>query len=156
MRTHPWHPVLVHFPIACCALAALVDAADLLGWLPAGARAAVPGVPPAALSFALLWLGVVFGVAAMVLGFVDYLRLPTPLQRGAALNWHIAAMTGAWALFLSSAWLRSPPETPARAASLTAVLVEVGGLACLAAGGWLASTVVFADWPPGRAKGRAD
>jgi len=143
MRNHPWHPLLVHFPIAFWAAAVLIDAAELLRLVPDAAAAALPGVEPAALSFALLWLGAAFGVPAMALGFVDFLRLPQTLQKRAALNWHATAMTCAWAVFLGAALLRKPalPASPA------ALLVELAGLACLVAGGALAAAVVFDGWP---------
>jgi uncharacterized membrane protein len=146
MRGHPWHPVLVHFPIACWTLAALIDAATLAG---AGERAAalLPGVAPAALSYTLLWIGVLLGVATMIVGFVDFLRLPSTLQRGAALNWHVIAMLGAWALFLGAALLRPKPTALPAPASLAATLAEIAGLACLGAGGALAAAVVFDGWP---------
>ena len=131
MRNHPWHPLLVHFPIAFWTAAVLLDSAALLHLPPDSAAAALPGVEPAALSFLLLWLGVAFGVPAMALGFV------------AALNWHATAMTCAWAVFLGAALLRrsAAPASPA------ALLVELAGLACLVAGGVLAAAVVFDGWP---------
>ena len=143
MRNHPWHPLLVHFPIAFWTAAVLLDSAALLHLPPDSAAAALPGVEPAALSFLLLWLGVAFGVPAMALGFVDFLRLPTALQKRAALNWHATAMTFAWAVFLGAALLRrsAAPASPA------ALLVELAGLACLVAGGVLAAAVVFDGWP---------
>jgi uncharacterized membrane protein len=143
MRNHPWHPLLVHFPIAFWAAAVLLDAAALLHLIPDGAAAALPGVEPAALSFALLWLGVGFGVPAMALGFVDFLRLPQALQKRAALNWHASVMTCAWAVFLGAALLRRPgaPASPG------ALVAELTGLACLVAGGALAAAVVFDGWP---------
>jgi uncharacterized membrane protein len=155
VRAHPWHPLLVHFPIACWTLAALLDVATLLGALPESVVGAVPGVAPAALSFALLWLGVLLGAAAMALGIVDLLGLPPELQRSAALNWHVVAMLGAWGLFLGAALLRPKPAPPFPAAPPAATLTEVAGFICLAVGGVLASRVVFAGWPH-RAGGEGD
>lgn len=137
MRAHPWHPLLVHFPIACWTLAALIDSATFLGVLPQAIAGAVPGIAPAAFSFALLWLGLMLGAAAMVLGLVDLLRLPPELQRSGALNWHVVAMVGAWGLFLSSALLRPQPAPPFPPAPLAATLTEVLGLVCLGIGGVL-------------------
>jgi uncharacterized membrane protein len=147
VRAHPWHPLLVHFPIACWTLAALIDVAALVGALPESVAAAVPGVAPAALSFALLWLGVLLGAAAMALGIVDLLGLPPELQRSGALNWHVVAMLGAWGLFLAAALLRPKPAPPFPSPALAATLTEVAGFVCLAIGGVLASRVVFAGWP---------
>ncbi len=155
MRAHPWHPLLVHFPIACWTIAALIDATTLAGALPESVTTAVAGVAPAALSFALLWLGVLLGAAAMVLGLVDLLGLPPELQRSGALNWHVVAMVGAWGLFLGAALLRPEPAPPFAPAALVATLVEIAGLACLVVGGALASAVVFDGWPH-RAAARSD
>jgi uncharacterized membrane protein len=147
VRAHPWHPLLVHFPIACWTLATLIDSAALVGALPRSVAQAVPGVTPSALSFALLWLGVLLGAAAMVLGLVDLLALPPELQRSGTLNWHVVAMLGAWGLFLGAALLRPRPAPPFSAAPLAATLTEVLGFVCLAVGGVLASAVVFDGWP---------
>src|SRR4051812_33153622 len=155
MRAHPWHPLLVHFPIACWTLSGLIDTAALLGVLPDAVAAAVPGIAPAAFSFALLWLGVLLGATAMLFGLVDLLRLPPELQRSGALNWHVGAMMGAWGLFLGSALPRPQPAPPFPPAPLAATLTEVLGLACLATGGVLASAVVFDGWPH-RAASAAD
>ena len=153
MRAHPWHPLLVHFPIACWTLAALIDSATLLGALPQSVAQAVPGVAPPALSFALLWLGVLLGAAAMALGIVDLLGLPPELQRSGALNWHVVAMLGAWGLFLGSGLLRPRPAPPFPPAPLAATLTEILGFVCLCVGGVLAATVVFDGWPQRAAGG---
>src|SRR5262252_8700058 len=134
VRAHPWHPLLVHFPIACWTLAALIDTATLVGALPESVAAAVPGVAPAALSFALLWLGLLLGVAAMVLGIVDLLGLPPEIQRSGALNWHVIAMLGAWGLFLGAALLRPRPAPPFPPTPLAATLIEIAGFLCLGIG----------------------
>ena len=147
MRAHPWHPLLVHFPIACWTLATLIDSATLVGALPQSVARAVPGVAPEAMSFALLWLGVLLGAAAMVLGLFDLLRLPPELQRSGALNWHVLAMLCAWGLFLGAALLRPTPAPPFPPAPLAATLTEVAGFVCLVIGGVLASAVVFRGWP---------
>jgi uncharacterized membrane protein len=153
VRAHPWHPLLVHFPIACWTLAMLIDTASLLGALPESVASAVPGVAPVALSFVLLWLGVGLGAAAMVLGIVDLLGLPPELQRSGALNWHVVAMLGAWGLFLGAALLRQKPAPPFPPASAAATVIEIAGFVCLAIGGVLASRVVFAGWPHRAARG---
>jgi len=140
------HPLLVHFPIAFWTGAVLLDSAALLHLIPDSAAAAFPGVEQAALSDVLLWLGVAFGALAMVVGFVDFLRLPQALQKRAALNWHVISMACAWGLFLWAALLR-PRSAPAPQASFAATLVELAGLACLVAGGLLAAAVVFEGWP---------
>jgi uncharacterized membrane protein len=151
VRTHPWHPLLVHFPIACWTLAALIDSATLLGALPESIAEAVPGVAPAAFSFALLWLGLLLGVAAIVLGLIDLLGLPPELQRSGALNWHVVAMLDAWGLFLGAALLRPRPAPPFPPASLAATVIEIAGFFSLGVGGVLASAVVFDGWPHGAA-----
>jgi uncharacterized membrane protein len=147
MRAHPWHPAIVHFPIACWSLAALIDAAALVGALPERAATWVQGLEPSALSFALLWAGLGLGLFAMIVGFADFLRLPPRLQRSGAVSWHIAAMTSAWALFLAAALLRPEPSTPFPPAPLAATLVEIAGFVCLVGGGVLAAAVVFDGWP---------
>src|SRR5947207_3278018 len=134
-RFAPWALSLLHAALGAAGLVLVLVA--VLG----GARG------NAALSFALLWLGVLLGVPTMIFGFVDFLRLPPQLQRSGALNWHIFAMLGAWATFLGAALLRPMPAPPFPPATLAATLLEIAGFACLGAGGVLAAAVVFDGWP---------
>lgn len=135
---HPWHPAVVHFPIACWVLATLVD---LGGWfieLPP-----IPGIEWAGLSHLLLWGGVLLAVPAIAAGVADYLRLPEELQESAELSRHVAAMATAWLLFLAAAaWrVRSAPFAAAPAWGI--MLLELAGSALLVAGGRFAAALVF-------------
>ena len=146
MKGHPWHPAFVHFPIALWTVAALIDVLELFGWIPARVSA-LSAVEPVALSFPLLWLGVVLAIPAMLAGLVDLLRLPEEIQTSPTLNSHVVVMAGAWTIFLVAALLRPVPEPPFPRTSGTVTLLEVAGFAALTIGGRLAAAVVFKDWP---------
>lgn len=135
---HPWHPAVVHFPIACWVLATLVDVAGLFVTLPA-----MPGIEWAGVSHLLLWGGVILAVPAMLAGIIDYLRLPKQVQASAELSRHVTAMATAWLLFLAAAAWRAGAASFDTAASWGITLLELAGSVCLTAGGWFAAVVVF-------------
>lgn len=138
MTRHPWHPAVVHFPIACWILATLVD---LIGQL--FAMPPLPGIEWAAVSHLLVWSGVLLAVPAITAGIIDYLRLPDAVQSSVELSRHITAMGTAWLLFLGAGiWrVRSAPFDSAPLWGMT--LVEIGGSLCLVLGGRFAAAVVF-------------
>jgi uncharacterized membrane protein len=138
MTRHPWHPAVVHFPIACWVLATLVDVSGWFIELPP-----IPGIVWAGVSHLLLWGGVLLAVPAIVAGVVDYIRLPEEVQESAELSRHVAAMAAAWLLFLGAAIWRVRSAPFAGAPSWGIMLLEVAGSACLIAGGRFAAAVVF-------------
>lgn len=149
MTGHPWHPAIVHFPLACWVLATLVDVSARLVLLPA-----IPGIAWAGLSHLLLWAGVLLALPAMLAGFVDYARLPAPVQESRELLLHIALMGTAWAVFLGAAIWRVRAGPFDGSASWGILALELAGTAVLVAGGRFAATVVFerlpaADFPNG-------
>ena len=135
---HPWHPAIVHFPIACWALGTVID---LIVWT--GTTRGLPGIESAALSHLLIWGGIVFAVPAVVAGLVDYLALPRIVQEGAAINRHMIWMGSAWGLFLVAGVARVQAGPFDATATWWVVLIELAGFACLILGGRAAATVVF-------------
>src|SRR5690606_24664457 len=133
---------VVHFPIACWVLAALLDGAAL-----AGLGGAV-GAPPAAVATFLIWAGLAFAVAAVATGLIDYARLPPAVRDSMTLTRHVGWMAAASTLFFVAALLR-PPLGAARASLI--VCLEVLGTLALAAGGHYAAAVVFCLLPSVRA-----
>jgi len=145
MNGHPWHPVIVHFPLACWVLATLVDVASRLFSMPL-----LPGIEWAAVAHLLLWTGIVMAVPAMIAGLVDYARLPPKVQESSELSWHITAMGTAWALFLGAAIWRVRAAPFDGVASWGVIFLELAGSACLVVGGRLASVIVFDRLPSAR------
>ena len=145
--SHPWHPALVHFPIACWCLALLVD---LLAWSSLVPDAA--GVEPGGPSHLLLWIGTATAVPAIAAGVVDYLRLPPSVQDSVALNRHMLWMGGAWTIFLVAGIWRIQAAPFGSIPRGSAVLMEVAGALCLVFGGRSAARVVFQELALARAQ----
>lgn|SRR5690606_16887078 len=137
------HPAVVHFPIACWVLAALLDGAAL-----AGLGGAVGAADPAAIAAFLVWTGLAFAVGAVVTGLVDYSRLPPAVRDSLTLTRHVGWMAAASTLFFVAALLR-PPLGAAPAPLI--VSLEVLGTVALVAGGHHAASVVFCLLPSVRA-----
>lgn len=138
MRRLPWHPALVHFPVACWVLATLIDGVGHIAALPPIEGIAWPGV-----SRLLLLAGVVLAFPAMLAGLRDYLRLSETLQSSRELMSHIALMGTAWLLFTAAAVWRARAGAFDAAASLPMTLLELAACLCLVAGGHFAGIVVF-------------
>lgn len=128
---HPLHPALVHFPVATWSLATLADgAAFRLGepaWRLAGITMAV---------------GVVMAVPTMLLGFIDFLKIPTgsPAERDA--RRHMAAAATAWCAYAASLLLRLDGSTLV-APGTGALCSGVVGFLALCVAGWLGGKLVY-------------
>ena len=138
MRGYPWHPALVHFPIACWILATLVDLVEKFKAIPP-----IENLQWAGVTQLLLWAGVLLAVPAMIAVLRDYLRLPDELQASRELSRHILLMGTAWLLFLASAVWRTRSGEFGSAPSAEMALLELAGCACLIAGGHYAGVIVF-------------
>ncbi|HEU4617719.1 MAG TPA: DUF2231 domain-containing protein [Gammaproteobacteria bacterium] len=142
---HPLHPAIVHFPIACWVLAALLDLGICMAAALLGGPLRIPGVEPAAASLALLYVGDAFALAAIAAGLFDYASLPARVQDSPTLLRHMAWMGAATTLFVGvSIWRSRSPLSSAAALWLAAAL-ELAGALCLVIGGYLASIVVFRE-----------
>lgn len=142
MSRHPVHPALVHFPIACWTLAVGADYAGL--WL---GRAAWQW------SAGLLTVGCTIAVIAMIAGLVEFARIPEgQAMRDAYL--HMGAMLIAFSLFTARLLLRLDHLQPL-APDPVSLLLDAGGFAFLAAGGWLGAKLVY-HHGAGRARVDAD
>src|SRR5690606_20795697 len=102
-RSPPWHPAVVHFPLACWVLATLFDVAAL-GGLSLAPEWNLPD--PAAAAVLLLWAGLAASVPAVALGLVDYASLPAAARDSTEMLHHVAWMAAALMLFLVSTLLR--------------------------------------------------
>ena len=134
---HRWHPVFVHFPIACWVLATGLDLATTL--MPI--RNWVPEVDLIALAHFLIWLGIVVSIPAVIAGLADY-RLLSEESTGMIdrhATWMIAAIT----LFLIAGIWRLRNAAFDAPIPLALLIVELAGSMTLVAGGRVASIVVF-------------
>ena len=130
MLRHPLHPALVHFPIACWTLAVAADFAGF--WL---------GESGWRWSGGLLAVGCTMALAAVLAGLLELSRV----AEGAAMRdayLHMAAMLVALTLFSLRLLLRLDQLQPL-APNTVSLLLDLGGVAALALGGWLGGRLVY-------------
>ena len=132
---HPFHPALVHFPIACWGLSHPTDLAALTG-----IEILVFGLDWWAVSGLLVWAGVVTALPAMVAGIYDFMQLPDEDRLMQAFYIHVSFVGMAWALYLVSGYTRLADM--AQPVLLPALISGVG-LICLCIGGWYGGQMVY-------------
>jgi len=127
---HPLHPALVHFPVACWALAVLADFAGL--WL---------GEAAWHWSGGLLVAGCAMAVPAMLAGMLELSRVPDGAPMKVA--WlHMGAMLTAFTLFTARLVLQ-PSYLQPLAPDIVSLILDAGGFVALAVGGWLGGQLVY-------------
>jgi uncharacterized membrane protein/nitrite reductase/ring-hydroxylating ferredoxin subunit len=131
LKSHPLHPILIPFPIAFLVGAFLFDLAGRLfsqpEWWATGGR--------------LAGLGIIAALIAAVPGIVDYRRTVPPRSSGKRrAAQHGMINTGAVILFAAGWLLRDDVAGPP---SWLVLVLELGGVVCLAVGGWMGGTLVY-------------
>ena len=134
--SHPVHPALVHFPIACWSLATLADLASMFGSGSAWSE------PAWLLAGWLLVIGLAAALAAMAAGMVELLKLDDDHPAFARVNHHMWLAMTAWALYAASLFLRLDDMTLTRPSGL-AIALSVAGFIALGMTGWLGGTLVY-------------
>lgn len=129
--SHPLHPALVHFPIACWSLATAADVASLWWGKPAWLLAGV-----------LLALGTLIALAAMATGFIELLKVGAEHPATRDLNRHLLLMLTAWCLYATSLFLRLQGTTLTEPDSVDLGL-SVVGFVVLGMGGWFGGKLVY-------------
>ena len=127
---HPLHPMLIPFPIAFLAGAALFDVAgwllDVPSWWTTGGHLGLAGIVAALL--------------AALPGLVDYLYTVPPDSSGKTrATKHLLAMLSVVALFAAAWWIRGGAATRPGAIVLG---LELIGLGLLGAGGYIGGALV--------------
>lgn len=133
--SHPLHPALVHFPVACWSLATLADLASL--WL---------GQPAWWLAGVLMAIGTLAALAAMAAGLLELAKITETSPALRVAQWHMLAAMCAWLAYATSVFLRLDPghDTVALARpGHWAIALSVAGFACLAITGWLGGSLVY-------------
>jgi uncharacterized membrane protein len=128
---HPLHPALVHFPIACWSLATAADLASLFWGEPAWRFAGV-----------LLAIGTVAGVAAMVAGFVELVKIDSDSPMMRDVNRHMLLTMVAWTCYATSLFLRLEGTRLAKPDAIEFGLSAIGFIA-LCVAGWLGGKLVY-------------
>lgn len=135
---HPFHPALVHFPIACWVLSHPTDLAALVG-----AKILFSGLDWWAVSSLLIWTGVVSALPAMVAGVYDFVQLPDEDRLMQAFYKHASFVGMAWILYLTSGYTRSDGGLVLTQPGLLPALISGAGLLCLCIGGWYGGQMVY-------------
>jgi uncharacterized membrane protein len=130
--SHPAHPALVHFPVACWTLATLADGVGFW-WSPSWLWQ---------LAFVLAVLGCAFGLLAAVAGFVELIKLPAEHPAGGTANAHMGLALTTWCLYACSVFLRVHDKQLVPAETWALVLSGAGLLALLVTG-WLGGKLVY-------------
>ena len=129
--SHPLHPAVVHFPIACWSLATAADVASLWWGKPAWMLAGV-----------LLALGTLIALAAMATGFIELMKVGAEHPATRDLNRHLLLMLSAWCLYATSLSLRLQGTTLTQPDTVDLVL-SVVGFVVLVIGGWFGGKLVY-------------
>ncbi|MCS6845421.1 MAG: DUF2231 domain-containing protein [Caldilineales bacterium] len=132
----PWHPRLVHFPIALLLTGSAAALAYLLGWR----RASL-----ASLAWATLTLGWVAIFPAVLSGLVDQSRFTVPAAAQDVISLHIAsglALIVVYGLALYER-LRSPAALDLASRRAWLILVLAVGVALLVASSALGGRLVY-------------
>ncbi len=129
--SHPLHPALVHFPIACWSLATIADLASL-AW----------GKPAWMLAGVLLAIGTLTAIAAMATGFIELLKLDADDPASRDVNRHMLLVMVAWSVYATSLFLRLQGMTLTQPGAIELGLSVVGFLfLCIA--GWFGGKLVY-------------
>ena len=132
--SHPLHPALVHFPIACWTLATLTDVAIVAGL--------AHGQPAWSFAGALMAIGVVTALAAMATGLLEFTKLGDAHPAEAVAQRHMGFVLAAWGCYAASLYLRVR-GMHAIAPGMPALALGVVGFACLGVAGWLGGKLVY-------------
>lgn len=134
--SHPLHPALVHFPVACWSLATV---ADLAGAVLGQSRI---GIDLWAFAGTSMAIGTLAALAAMAAGFAQFLKLDAARAALRDVQWHMLLATLAWSCYATSLWLRLEGTALARPGTVAVALGVLGFLA-LCAAGWFGGRLVY-------------
>jgi uncharacterized membrane protein len=129
--SHPLHPALVHFPIACWSLATAGDLASLL-----------LGEPAWRFSGMLLVAGIGFSLPAMLAGLLELTRLGVDSPAVHDVNRHMIMVMLALAFYTASLFLRLQGMHLIRPGAL-AIGSGLVGFLFLCVAGWLGGKLVY-------------
>lgn len=135
---HPFHPALVHFPVACWVLSHPADLAALVV-----IDIPFPGLDWWAISILLIWTGVITALPAMLAGVYDFMQLPDDDRLMRAFFMHTGFVGTAWLVYLASGYLRLGDNLVPAPPGLLPAVISGFGLICLCIGGWYGAQMVY-------------
>jgi uncharacterized membrane protein len=129
--SHPIHPLIVHFPIACWSLVTIGDGLMFFGW---------------ALSFAplingMLLMGCIFALVAMLAGLYELLRLHIMEDVQQVVDCHMYAAVVTLCFYSISLFIRWNGGVPMP--SVWALLGSFLGFVSLIVTGWYGGRLVY-------------
>ena len=135
---HPFHPALVHFPVACWVLSHPADLAALtdMAFL-------VFGLDWWAVASLLVWTGVITALPAMAVGIYDFMQLPDADGLMQSSYKHIGFVSSAWMAYLASGYIRLDDNLALAPAGMLPAIVSGFGVICLCIGGWYGGKMVY-------------
>jgi uncharacterized membrane protein len=130
--SHPIHPAIVHFPVACWSLATLADCGQILF-----------GVNTSQLAGVLLITGIASGILAMLAGLIEIAKINRTDNESVRLaNLHMGAGITTWSLYAASAFTRFD-GTQLTEVTAIGFGLSIAGFVGLAVTGWMGGTLVY-------------
>ena len=129
--SHPWHPALVHFPVAGWSLATIVDIAS--PWL---------GEPAWRFAAVLMAVGCVAALAAMAAGLWEFAKLRDGNPALPVANRHMLFALAAFCAYATSLFLRYQQHA-LHAPAMPALAASIVGFVLLGVTGWLGGQLVY-------------
>jgi len=132
LTEHPLHPAMVHFPIACWSLASFADVVTLFR----------PDEIVWQLSGALLVVGSLTAMIAMLTGLLEFSKLKQQHPALKTANRHMLLVMISWCLYTTSLFLRLE-EASIISPSLLAIGLSLIACAVLLLAGWYGGKLVY-------------
>jgi len=129
--THPVHPLLVHFPIACWSLSTFGDIVGM--FYPTGFTQAIA---------TLMLIGIISGIAAMAAGLFDAVKYKHIEHLSNPIDKHMYAAITAWSFYLVSLSLRWD-DALSMVPDMWAIVTSVAGAISVMVAGWYGGNLVY-------------
>ncbi len=129
--THPVHPLIVHFPIACWSLSTLGDITGLFFTTDLSEAIGI-----------LMLIGCISALGAMAAGLYDAIKLKNNEQMSNTIDQHMYAATTAWCFYSLSLFIRWD-DGLSTAPNIWAFAASIVGFMCLIIAGWLGANLVY-------------
>jgi len=130
--SHPVHPMVVHFPIACWSLGTLGDLVSII----------YPDKLVYLFSGIMLVIGTLVAIAAMITGLIEYGKIKEEDQAMSVANKHMKFVMVAWSFYASSLFMRLEGTNLALPDTVD-ILLSIAGFISLSIAGWLGGKLVY-------------
>lgn len=131
--THPLHPAVVHFPIACWTGVPLTDVGYIVLREPVWWQ----------VSWWLLAIGCLTGLMAMLAGIIDLLTIPAEHAAQATAQRHLLLMASAWTVLLLDLLIRPYAAVPVAWNIWAGFALSVTGWGLILVGAYFGAQLVY-------------